>query len=87
MNILVPYIEQNDEQAGKISLLSLGINEVVKKSVAYWKKEDTVIDDITIVLAILSSNPKQGVRTLHASSKAQSQPELRQKPNFYNLNG
>lgn len=48
MNILIPYLKSKQEEAG--------INEVIKKSVAHWKKEDVVIDDITVVMAVISSS-------------------------------
>ena len=64
----------------------IGINEVVKKSVAFWKKEDTVIDDITIVLATLSPSGNETMQTLQASANIQSHKEFKLKPNFYNLN-
>ncbi|CAI2387499.1 unnamed protein product [Moneuplotes crassus] len=77
MNILIPYLESNKEVEG--------INEVVKKSVAHWKKEDTVIDDITIVLAKISSGSRKEMKTFHTSSHVKSQHDLKLGPNFYNL--
>ena len=47
MNILTPHLEAGTEEKG--------VSEVIKASVTNWKKEDVVIDDITAVLAIISS--------------------------------
>ena len=73
MNILIPHLEAGTSDKG--------INDVVKQSVANWKNEDVVIDDITIVLAeinpkdenyALSANPSK--RTLRIKSSYRSIP-------------
>lgn len=46
VNMIVPYwLQGNPEEA---------CNKIVKESVAHWKKEDEVIDDITVVIIFLN---------------------------------
>lgn len=69
MKILVPYIQTNQEDKG--------LSEVIKASVNHWKNEDVVIDDITIVLAVINMSSKQLEKTIEVSSHIQSQSDAK----------
>ena len=44
MNMCIPFILKNDPDGA--------CEKVVKESVAAWKREDEVVDDITIIIVI-----------------------------------
>jgi len=80
MNILIPFLKNKQEE--------LGVNEVVKKSVAHWKKEDVVIDDITGVLAVFARDDDNHSKTIeHNTSPQKKEFRIRSQyssvPNFH----
>jgi serine/threonine protein phosphatase PrpC len=81
IDILKPYLKNGQEE--------LGVNEVIKKSVAHWKKEDVVIDDITVVLATFSHEEDKELKTLDTDVNTQSHHDFRVRstynsiPNFH----
>lgn len=77
MKILVPYLNSNKEEAG--------LNEVIKQSVVHWKKEDVVIDDITIVLAVISHGENQQIKTVEANMHTQSHKDFKLASAYHSI--
>ena len=50
-NMIVPYWQQGNPEGA--------CDKIVKESVAHWKKEDEVIDDITVIVVFLNAKPNQ----------------------------
>lgn len=76
LKILKPYLETGKEESG--------ITEVISESVANWKKEDVVIDDITIVLAVINpSNSSKSHQSSTIKRTLQMTSPYRSIPSFH----